>query len=115
MKFVRFAKGDGAAYGIVEDGMVTEISNSPIGQDYSVSDNVENLDNVRILAPNPRPGKMLCLALNYGSRREIADAARLHSNYAANDAFTWPRDRPPFSILLRAVRETWCLSFRRKR
>jgi 2-keto-4-pentenoate hydratase/2-oxohepta-3-ene-1,7-dioic acid hydratase in catechol pathway len=67
MKFVRFAKDGGAAYGIVDGDTVKEISNSPIGQDYKETGATQSLDSIKILAPNPNPGKMLCLALNYGS------------------------------------------------
>ena len=64
MKFMRFANGDGAAYGIVDGETVKEISNSPIGQDYSETGASHDLNEIKILAPNPRPGKMLALALN---------------------------------------------------
>lgn len=74
MKFVRYAKGDGAAYGIVDGDTVKEISNSPIGQDYSETGETTSLDDVKILAPNPNPSKMLCLALNYGSHLLGANA-----------------------------------------
>lgn len=67
MKFVRFATAGGAAYGIVDGDTVREISNSPIGQDYRETGDTHPLDDIKILAPNPKPGKMLCLALNYGS------------------------------------------------
>ena len=68
MKFVRFDNGGGASYGIVEDdGTITEISNSPIGQSYEATGATHNLADVRILAPNPNPVKMLCLARNYRS------------------------------------------------
>ena len=68
MKFVRFDAGGGAAYGIVEDdGTVAEISNSPIGQDYTRTGATHDLASVKILAPNPNPIKMLCLARNYRS------------------------------------------------
>ena len=68
MKFVRFDSGNGAAYGIVEDdGTITEISNSPIGQSYEATGASHSLSDVKILAPNPNPTKMLCLARNYRS------------------------------------------------
>ena len=74
MKFVRFAKGSGSAYGIVEGNTVKEISGSPIGQSYKETGETHQLDKVKILAPNPKPGKMLCLALNYGSHLLGANA-----------------------------------------
>ena len=68
MKFVRFENGSGAAYGIVEeDSTITEISNSPIGQSYEATGATYSLSDVKILAPNPNPTKMLCLARNYRS------------------------------------------------
>jgi len=73
MKFVRFANGDDAIYGIVEGETVKEISNSPIGQKYSETGVNHDLNKIRILAPNPQPSKMLCLALNYGSHLLGAD------------------------------------------
>ena len=68
LKFVRFDNGGDAAYGIVEDdGTITEISNSPIGQSYEATGATHSLADVKILAPNPNPIKMLCLARNYRS------------------------------------------------
>jgi 2-keto-4-pentenoate hydratase/2-oxohepta-3-ene-1,7-dioic acid hydratase in catechol pathway len=68
LKFVRFENGGAASYGIVEDdGTVTGISNSPIGQSYEATGATHNLADVKILAPNPNPVKMLCLARNYRS------------------------------------------------
>ena len=54
LKFVRFENGGGASYGIVEDdGTITEISNSPIGQSYETTGATHSLSDVKILAPNP--------------------------------------------------------------
>ena len=67
-KYVRFLSKDGQpAYGLVENGMVKGISNSPIGAVYYETSTTIPLQQVTILSPNPRPSKMLCLALNYGS------------------------------------------------
>ncbi len=66
VKFVRFsAEGVREAYGIWEGDTIREISNSPIGRSYSATGREFNTDSSRLLAPNPRPPKMLCLALNY--------------------------------------------------
>ena len=74
MKCVRFESGDGvAAYGVVNGDKVNEISNSPIGQDYSETDSTYDLQDIKILAPTTHPSKMLCLALNYGSHLLGAD------------------------------------------
>ena len=68
LKFVRFQTTNGVAYGIVEDdGSVAEISNSPIGRFYERTGATYILSDVKILAPNPNPIKMLCLARNYRS------------------------------------------------
>jgi 2-keto-4-pentenoate hydratase/2-oxohepta-3-ene-1,7-dioic acid hydratase in catechol pathway len=73
MKFVRYARDGGSAYGIVDGDTVKEISNSPIGQSYKETGATTKLDKIKILTPNPKPGKMLCLALNYGSHLLGAD------------------------------------------
>lgn len=69
MKYVRYQSGDGAsaAYGIVDGSTVREISTSPIGHDYTETGATHQLADVQILAPNPNPPKMLCLARNYRS------------------------------------------------
>ena len=93
MKFVRFATGDDAAYGIVDGEKVKEISNTPIGQGYSETGAVHGLDEIKILAPVPRPGKMLCLALNYGSHLHGADRPdRPQPFYKNNNAIIGPGD-----------------------
>ena len=93
MKFVRFSNGGDAAYGIVDGETVKQISNSPIGQDYSETGGTHDLNEVKILAPNPRPGKMLCLALNYGSHLLGADRPdRPQPFYKNNNAIIGPGD-----------------------
>lgn len=93
MKFVRFASGDSGAYGIVDGETVKEISNSPIGQDYSETGATHDLNEIKILAPNPSPGKMLCLALNYGSHLLGADRPdRPQPFYKNNNAIIGPGD-----------------------
>ena len=93
MKFVRFASGDDAAYGIVDGETVKEISNSPIGQGYSETGATHELKEIEVLAPVPRPGKMLCLALNYGSHLHGADRPdRPQPFYKNNNAIIGPGD-----------------------
>ena len=93
MKFVRFASGDDAAYGIVDGETVKEISNSPIGQGYSETGATHELKEIKVLAPVPRPGKMLCLALNYGSHLHGADRPdRPQPFYKNNNAIIGPGD-----------------------
>ncbi len=68
MKYVRFESAGEASYGIVDDdGSIRQLSNSPIGREYSETGVKFHLAEVRILAPNPNPIKMLCLARNYRS------------------------------------------------
>jgi len=65
MRFVRFEAETRDMYGIVDGETVLEINNSPIGKEYKETGKVHKLDSLKILSPNPKPGKMLCLALNY--------------------------------------------------
>ena len=93
MKFVRFATGNGAAYGIVDGDTVKEISNSPIGRDYTETGKTHSLNEIKILAPNPKPGKMLCLALNYGSHLLGADRpSRPEPFYKNSNAIIGPEE-----------------------
>ncbi len=73
MKYVRFEKDGGAAYGIVDGDTVKELDGSPITGNTTETGATHSLGEIRILAPNPRPGKMLALALNYGSHLHGAD------------------------------------------
>lgn len=93
MKFVRFANGGGTAYGVVDGDTVKEISNSPIGRDYSETGSTHDLGEIKILAPNPNPSKMLCLALNYGSHLLGADRpTRPQPFYKNTNAIIGPGD-----------------------
>ena len=73
MKFVRFEGISSPVYGIVDGDTVKGISNSPVGMDFEETGETYLIGDVRILAPNPMPGKMLCLALNYASHLLGAD------------------------------------------
>lgn len=64
---MRFQSAETIAYGIVDGNDVVQISNSPIGKDYTKTGETYELADVKILAPNPNPVKMLCLARNYRS------------------------------------------------
>lgn len=64
---MRFQSAETIAYGIVDGNDVVQISNSPIGKDYTETGETYELADVKILAPNPNPVKMLCLARNYRS------------------------------------------------
>ncbi len=68
MKFARFTDADSLeSYGIVRDTSIHELSGSPIGVEYSETGRTFTLDGVKLLSPVPRPSKIICLALNYGS------------------------------------------------
>ncbi len=66
MKYGRFEANGQSAYGIVEGDSIREISSAPF-EEYSETGAVHRLDAVRLLAPVSRPGKILAMALNYGS------------------------------------------------
>ena len=72
MKFVRFETGGGAAYGIVDDETVKEIS-GPGYESYTETGKTHRLESVKLLAP-VEPKKMLAMALNYGSHLHDAPA-----------------------------------------
>ena len=76
MRFVRFETETRDMYGIVDGETVLEINNSPIGKEYEETGRVYKLDSLKILSPNPKPGKMLCLALNYETH--LLEQARQH-------------------------------------
>ena len=73
MKFVRFSVNSEEKYGIIDNENVKEITNSPIGKSYKETGEIFDIKSIKILAPNPNPGKMLCLALNYESHLLGAD------------------------------------------
>ena len=66
MKYARFEVAGKSAYGIVEGDEVRELSGSPL-KDHSETGAVHRLADVRLLAPIPRPGKIMAMALNYYS------------------------------------------------
>lgn len=94
MKYLRFESNGQTSYGIVDDdGTVRQISNSPIGQEYSETGNKFQLADVKILAPNPNPIKMLCLARNYRSHLLGAqEPARPEPFYKTPTAIIGPGD-----------------------
>ncbi|MBM3956850.1 MAG: fumarylacetoacetate hydrolase family protein [Gemmatimonadetes bacterium] len=66
MKIVRFEAGGKVGYGVVEGDAVGMISGSPFGRLRRTGES-HALSSVRLLAPVPRPGKILALAENYRS------------------------------------------------
>ena len=50
MRFARYYAHGEVAYGVVEDGMVKQITTTPF-EDYQVTDHTHPLDHVQLLAP----------------------------------------------------------------
>ncbi len=65
MKFARYEAHGEAAYGVVEDDVVRQITTSPF-EPYQVTDHTHALREVRLLAPVV-PQKVLAIGLNYES------------------------------------------------
>ncbi len=68
VKYARFLSDNKVSYGIVEHNIIKEITGNPIiMENCHVTGKEFSLHQVKILAPNPNPTKMVCLALNYRS------------------------------------------------
>ena len=67
MKFARFEVSNEISYGIIDNGEVIQIDNNPILGSYDKTGKSFNESDVKILCPNQKQKKSLCLALNYGS------------------------------------------------
>ena len=65
MRFARYYAHGEVSYGVVEDGMVKQITTTPF-EDYQVIDHTHSLDHVQLLAPVV-PGKVVAIALNYST------------------------------------------------
>ena len=65
MKFVRFLKGSETAFGLIEDSVITEISDSPLHQWEKMSATYQ-LNDVKLQAPGS-PAKILAMAENFRS------------------------------------------------
>ena len=65
MKFARYEANGRVAYGVVEDGSVTEIEGSIYG-DFSKTSTRHDLNDVKLLVPC-EPTKVLAVGLNYAS------------------------------------------------
>ena len=65
MQFARYLAHGEIAYGVVEDGMVKQITTTPF-EDYQVTDHAHPLEHVQLLAPVV-PGKVVAIALNYST------------------------------------------------
>ena len=64
-RFTRYEAHGEVAYGIVEDGLVKQLSASPF-ESYEVTDHTHSLEEVRLLEPVV-PGKVVAIGLNYRS------------------------------------------------
>lgn len=92
MQFVRYAHGGGApTWGVLDDGLVHSLAAHPAGEPdlgdvgtesyrESVRATVErgglptvSLEAVDLLAPVPRPGKIVCVGMNYRDHAEEQD------------------------------------------
>ena len=65
MQFARYLAHGEIAYGVVEDGMVKQITTTPF-EDYQITDHAHPLEHVQLLAPVV-PGKVVAIALNYST------------------------------------------------
>ena len=65
MKFARYYAHGEVAFGVVEDGLVKQITTTPF-EEYEVTDHTHPLEHVELLAPS-EPTKALAMALNYRS------------------------------------------------
>ena len=66
MRIARFEAEGTISYGLVDGDAVRVISGSPFGE-FTETGDAHALPSVRLLAPVPRPGKILAMALNYRS------------------------------------------------
>ena len=63
--YARFEAHGEVAYGVVEDGVVRQITAAPY-EDHEVTDHSHPLDDVKLLSP-VMPGKIVAIGLNYRS------------------------------------------------
>ncbi len=63
MRYVRVARPDGPAFGVVRDDHVVLLDGHPFAE-HELTDRVAPLDSVRLLAP-VLPSKVLCVGKNY--------------------------------------------------
>lgn len=66
MLFARFRRNDTVAYGLLEDDRLRPLDGDIFGE-YSLRDEQVPLAEAQLLAPIPRPGKILAAAVNYPS------------------------------------------------
>ena len=93
MKFARFEVSNEISYGIIDNGEVIQIDNTPSLGSYDKTGKSFNESDVKILCPNPNPSKSLCLALNYGSHLgERGAPTRPEPFYKTSTALIGPGD-----------------------
>jgi 2-keto-4-pentenoate hydratase/2-oxohepta-3-ene-1,7-dioic acid hydratase in catechol pathway len=68
VKFARYYAHGEVSFGVVENGMVKQITTSPF-EEYEITDHTHPLDHVELLAPS-EPTKALALAVNYRSHAQ---------------------------------------------
>jgi 2-keto-4-pentenoate hydratase/2-oxohepta-3-ene-1,7-dioic acid hydratase in catechol pathway len=73
MKIVSFVIGDEQLTGLIEGDLVVEAGSDPIRP--SRGQRSWPLDEVQLLAPVPRPGKVICVGLNYRDHAEESQMA----------------------------------------
>ncbi|MDP6342878.1 MAG: fumarylacetoacetate hydrolase family protein, partial [Alphaproteobacteria bacterium] len=73
-RFVRFADGAGAHYGVLEDNRVHQLSGTPFGP-HERTGQSHALSAVRLLPPVV-PGKVIAVGLNYRSHAGMSGGAR---------------------------------------
>jgi len=66
VKIARFEANGTISYGVIEGDSVKVIAGSPF-EEFTETGDTLALSSVRLLAPVPRPGKILAMALNYRS------------------------------------------------
>ena len=66
MLYARFRHGGFEGYGLVEGGRVTPLEGDPFGE-HRPSGKAVAIEDVRLLAPVARPGKILAAAVNFPS------------------------------------------------
>ena len=91
MQFVRFLAHGEVAYGVVEDGIVNQITTSPF-EEHEVTDHAHPIEHVQVLAPCD-PIKGFAIALNYWSHLGDRPAPeRVEPFHKTPNAFIGPED-----------------------
>ena len=73
MLYVRFRHGDRESYGVLDGERITPVEGDLFGEHKTTGEEVV-LSEVVLLAPVPRPGKILAAAVNYQSHAPSGSA-----------------------------------------